>query len=645
MSFGPAQPVSDGFSSACMRQLNRRLPAQPSFWLAAFVLVAILAASACGWFVYLYTFDGAIQDMRGNAGHRLDLYASSLDREIEKYANFPYVVGVDAAVMRMLRNPEDESLRHQSDVFLEQLNRRIGTLAAYVLDIHGRVIASSNWNRKDSFVGRDLSYRPYFQQASIDRVARFYGIGTTNNEPGYFLATALHTDGRITGYGVVKVSIEQLERSWASAESPAMLSDDHGVVVLSSVQGWKYTALQALGFEARHQIELAQQFNGYRLAPLGMQIRRRFDQNSSIVFLPAVAQPQRNVFITAGLFLAQTRLLPGTPWHLTVFLELKKANDLALTRAALAALATACLFGLSFFFILRHRHMRELLRAREALQCAHDDLECKVADRTADLAAANHQLQEEVDERKRAERTLSDAQSGLMQAGKLAVIGQLSAGIAHELNQPLAALMTLSSNTVKYIERGDIDTARANLSRIGQLVERMGRLTGQLKTFVRKSSGDARSVSLHKSIENSLYLLHQRLVKGDVRLELCGLDEDVWVWCDPNRLEQVLINLIGNALDAMEDQAERRLMIVVTHEATLVRLQIRDNGPGLSEASLLHIFEPFYTTKAPGLGLGLGLPISAGIVRDFGGELSARNMPGGGAEFALTIPENKETAP
>lgn len=621
----------------------RRLPGKPSLWLLLFVGTAIVATLGSGWLVYRQTFEGAIQDMRGNARHRLDLYASSLEREIDKYANFPYVVGFDASVTNLLAHPGDEAFKHQSNVFLAQLNQRVGTLAVFLLDTRGTVIASSNWNRHDSFVGRDLSYRPYYQQAGIDRIARFYGIGTTNNEPGYFLATALHTNGKVMGYGVVKVSLEQLERSWSSAESPAILSDDHGVVVLSSVPSWKYMALQPLDQAARRQIEVAQQYNGHQLAPLGVQIRRVFDDNASIVFLPAVAQSHGNVFTTAGLFLAQSRMMPGTPWRLTVFSELKKADDLAQMRAALGALVVAFLFGMVYIFILRYRHMNELLQAREALQRAHDELECKVADRTADLYSANRHLQEEVEERKRAERTLREAQNGLMQAGKLAVIGQLSAGIAHELNQPLAALMTLSSNAVKYLERNDLDTTRVNLTRIGPLVERMGRLTGQLKTFVRKSSGDARSVSLHKSIDNALYLLHQRLVKGQVDLDIRGLEPDLWVWCDPNRLEQVLVNLIGNALDAMEEQENRHLELSASREDARVRLEIRDNGPGLSEDTLKHIFEPFYTTKAPGVGLGLGLPISAGIVRDFGGELSAGNLPEGGAVFALTIPENKET--
>jgi len=621
----------------------RHFGLSPKQRIVALIVGAVIVTLLFGRGVYLWTFEAAIQEMRGNAHHRLDLYAASLEREIDKYANFPYVMGFDAAVMEMLSKPGDMALQQRADLYLERLNQRVGTLAVFVLDKPGRVIASSNWNKPDSFVGRDLSYRPYYQHAGIDHVERFYGIGTTNNEPGYFLSTSLHVAGEVRGTGVVKVSLEQLERSWSSAESPAILSDDHGVVVLSSVPGWKYSTLQPLDAEARQQIALAQQYNNRTLAPIGMVVRRVFDESSRIVYLPPVANSDASVFTTSGLFLAQTRMMPGTPWHLTVFSDLKKADDFAQMRAALGSLGMAFLWGLFLTFLQRQKHVRELVLARSALQRAHDELERKVIERTADLSAANERLQEEVEERSRAERTLREAQSGLVQAGKLAVLGQLSAGIAHELNQPLAALSTLSGNAVKYLERGDVQTASSNLERIGPLVERMGHLTGQLKTFARKSTGGPRAVPLQKSIDNALYLLHHRLVKGMVNVAIDASEGGAQAWCDPNRLEQVLLNLIGNALDAMEEQESRRLEISSSCEGGFVHLQIRDNGPGLSTDSLQHTFEPFYTTKAPGVGLGLGLAISAGIVRDFGGELKATNSPEGGAVFSLTIPEYRET--
>ena len=293
---------------------------------------------------------------------------------------------------------------------------------------------------------------------------------------------------------------------------------------------------------------------------------------------------------------------------------------------------------------LRRRHLQDRLAAREALQKAHDELERKVEERTADLSAANRQLQAEIVERVRAERTLRAAQDELIQAGKLAVIGQLSTGIAHELNQPLTALSTLSGNAVRFLERGDEATARSNLERIAQLVDRMGLITGQLKTFARKSSGTPQPVDLKQVVAHALALLDQRLRGNRAQVVTTFPDGPFFGLCDANRLEQVVINLIGNALDAMTRQPNPRIEIDGEKHGETMRLQVRDHGEGLSEEARSRMFEPFFTTKEPGIGLGLGLAISAGIIRDFGGTLTGGNHAGGGAIFCLEIPAARENA-
>ena len=308
------------------------------------------------------------------------------------------------------------------------------------------------------------------------------------------------------------------------------------------------------------------------------------------------------------------------------------------TRAAVAGVSALLLCILGVLINQRRRHLRDQLAAREALQKAHDELERKVEERTADLSSANQKLQEEIVERVRAERSLRETQDGLIQAGKLAVIGQLSAGIAHELNQPLAALRTLSGNAVRFIERGDGATARSNLERIAQLVDRMGQITGQLKVFAHKSSGRPQPVDIRHVVAHAVALLDQRLQSGEARVETAFPETPLEAQCDPNRLEQVLINLIGNALDAMAGQPAPLIEITGRENGAMVRIEVRDHGPGLSPEALAKLFEPFYTTKAAGDGLGLGLAISAGIVSDFGGTLEGCNHADGGALFTLEIP-------
>ena len=598
---------------------------------------AVIVAAVIAFAAYRVVFELSLSTTRASAGHRLDLYAASFEREVSKFASYPYVMGLDGSILALLDSPQDSMLRYRADSYLEALNDRIGTLDVYLLDKAGRVIASSNWNKWDSFVGRDLSYRPYYQNAGVGRVTRFYGIGTTNLQPGYFLATALARGNDTLGIGVVKVSLDQLERSWASAESPAILSDEHGVVVLSSVPAWKYGTLGALDEKARREIAEAQQYNDRSLAPIGLSTLRALDGSTRIVRLPGDGGADGS-FSTEGLFLAESRAMPETPWTLTVFTDLSEMDDLARLWAALAGLGSLLCLGLFVVYRQRRRHLREILAARAALQQAHDHLESEVVDRTAALSATNERLRREVEERERAERTLRDAQSGLIQAGKLASLGQLSAGIAHELNQPLAALVTLSGNAVKFLERGELATVRANLERVRPLVERMGHLTGELKTFARKSSGEPQRVGLRKVIDDVLFLLNHRLVRGPVAVTVDIEDGDLDLWCDPNRFEQVLLNLIGNAVDAMEGENVQCIFLSARRDGAFVRIDIRDNGPGLPQERLDHMFEPFFTTKAPGVGLGLGLTISAGIIRDFGGELVASNAGEGGALFSMTIP-------
>ncbi|QEL65947.1 two-component system, NtrC family, C4-dicarboxylate transport sensor histidine kinase DctB [Oryzomicrobium terrae] len=611
--------------------------------LLALVCTLALLIGGASYTTFRVSQAMGLAELQATGRHRLDLYATSLEREIDKYAYFPTTLGLERDVLDLLaRDARDTPLAKRVSLYLEQLNERAGTLSIYVLDTRGTVLATSNWRRPDSFLGEDLSFRPYFREALETGSSRFFGIGTTRGEPGYYLASALANAQGTVGVAVVKVSLEQLEKSWATVEAPALVADENGVVILASVPDWKFTTLRPLDETTRHTFDRTQQYNRRALNPLGVKEIAPLDHGAQLVRLPRVGPETVSVFPVTGKFLAQAQPLPGTPWNLTVFSHVEQVREMAANRAALAGIGAVLVFIVLFMFNERRRHLRDRLAAREALQRAHDELERKVEARTAALSAANARLQAEVAERIRAERTLRAAQDELVQAGKLAVIGQLAAGIAHELNQPLAALRTLSGNAGKFLDRGDLPTVRGNLGRIAQLVDRMGTLTGQLKSFARKSSGRPQPVVLQQAIDNALALLEQRLRQSGARVEQTLPSADLVALCDPNRLEQVLVNLIGNALDAMAGQDAPRLELTAEQAGALLRLRVRDHGPGLSDEVRAHLFEPFFTTKEAGVGLGLGLPISAGIVHDFGGTLAGDNHPEGGAVFTLEIPAADE---
>ena len=599
---------------------------------------------AAGLLAFRFSLAMGLAELQLTGRHRLDLYATSLEREIDKYAYFPTTLGLERDVLQLLAHPTP-ALGAQVNHYLEQLNERAGTLSIYVLDQQGKVQASSNWRRPDSYLGEDLSFRPYFRQAQESGNGRIFGIGTTRGEPGYYLASALSDGPRAVGVAVVKVGLLQLEQSWATAEAPALVADENGVVILASVPDWKFTTLKPLDEATRSAFDRTQQFNRRALDPLGLVELAELEHGARLVRLPKRGPEMVSMFPVTGRFLAQTQPLPGTPWTITVFSHEQQVRQTAFDRAALTGLVTAFVCILALMLNERRRHLKDRLAAREALQRAHDELELKVAERTTDLSTANARLQAEVAERIRAERTLRAAQDELVQAGKLAVIGQLSTGIAHELNQPLAALRTLSGNARKFLARGDQPMVDNNLERIAALVDRMGGLTGQLKSFARKSSGLPQAVVLRRVVDNALFLHEPRIRRAGVTTRIELVPQELQAWCDANRLEQVLVNLAGNALDAMEGRPDPALLISASRVGERILIQVRDNGPGLDEGAQSHLFEPFFTTKDDGRGLGLGLAISAGIVADFGGSLSGDNQPQGGAVFTLDLPAVPEGAP
>ncbi len=614
------------------------MPSRPFLSRLPILLLLLAFMAVSGLAAHRIAQQLGLADLQATGLHRLDLYTASLEREIGKYAFLPGTLGLERDVLALLGHPGDNALAPRVSAYLEQLNERAGTLAIYLVDTTGHVAASSNWRRADSFLGEDLAFRPYFRDAMANGSGRFFGIGTTRGEPGYYLASALADESRTLGVAVIKVSLEQLENSWTTVEAPAIVSDENGVVILGSVADWKFTTLRPLDEKTRSAFDQTQQYNRRALKPLGMNELRELDHGARLVRIAKDGPEMVSVYPVAGRFLAQSRPLPGTPWTLTVLSHLEQVDDIAQSRATVAVVVTALLFMLGLMANERRRHLKDRLAAREALQKAHDELELKVEERTADLSAANQLLQDEVTERIRAERTLRAAQDELVQAGKLAVIGQLSTGIAHELNQPLTALRTLSGNSMRFLDRGDLATTRANLERIAQLADRMGAITGQLRTFARKSGGQLQPVSLYRALDNALALLDSRLAQANADVcRSCPLPAPIAL-CDVNRLEQVLINLIGNALDAMDGQPTPRIEIGCEVVGRKAWLAVRDHGPGLDDEVISHLFEPFFTTKQAGVGLGLGLTISAGIVRDFGGTLTGANHPDGGAVFTLEIP-------
>jgi len=608
--------------------------------VVVFALAAVLiAACVVTWRI---TWLRGVDDIQQQAAVRADRTASALSSTLDRYESLSYLLASHPLVQEALEHPTADAIA-RANRYLEDANRHAHATVTYIVRADGLCLAASNWNLADTFVGSNYLFRPYFIDAMKGQVGRFFGIGTVSHEPGYFISQPVYRDGRIVGAAVVKLNLEWFPGS--DAGEPLLVADNHGVIFLSSVPAWKYRAVAPLPASVTAAIERTRQYAQQTIAELPLATVRTIDANAQIVRVgDARFGPH---------FVATRRWLGSPAWQLITLSSIDPVRADARNAAAAVGFGFASICLLAFYWRTRRARLAEMIRGRAMLQAAYAELNERVAERTADLSAANARLQTEVGERTRAERELRAAHDELIQTSKLAALGQMAAGITHELNQPLAALRAFSDNTRVLLERGEQGAARENLEAIAALTERMGKITNQLKLFVGRAQPRTARAPVVRAVCNSLNVLQKRLqgVALDVTLhdsetmsggrseplDLAAEHPELVAYCDELRLEQALINLIGNALDAVSGIDAPRIGIEIGASFASLSLTVRDNGPGIPADVLPRLFEPFFTTKGMGEGLGLGLAIASSIARDCGGTLSARNMPEGGAAFVLML--------
>ena len=585
-------------------------------WLVATLLL-------CGA-TYHWTHARALGESQSKASRQVAGFGLALQNELEKYETLPFVMSLHVQVAQALLKPAAADRVNALNLYLAEVQKRALISAAFVVDVSGLTIAASNWNQQVNFVGQNYWFRPYVQRALSGGVGRFFAIGSTTGEPGYFLAhpvfaptpwphaNALRDDP--IGVVVIKIDLEGFERYWASSDEPVVLADENGVIFLSNVPALKYRSLAPLGPEARRAIEASQQYTGHALAPLAADRGgRRPDANS-------VSRPVGKL-----------------GWNLMLFTRTTAADEVALHSAVAAALLASIAGLVAYSAYQRREHLRTSLMARQALSEASEQLEQRIASRTHDLVRANAELEQRYRQLQQAEQLLRQTQTELVQAGKLGMLGQMAAGMTHELNQPLAAMQAFADNAVAFIDRADVASARANLAHISDACTRMSHIIRQLKGFARKSEGSVGPVDLAQSIRNSALLVGSDYAQRGAALDI-QVRQQARVVGDSVRVEQVLINLLRNALDAVEHCDEKRVRVELDAALHHAVVRIIDTGPGLAPQVRERLFEPFFTTKPSGQGMGLGLAISSSIVQAMSGELLAGNAPGGGAEFILKLP-------
>lgn len=582
----------------------------PSLALLLTVLLALALVAAASLGAHSAGRRAALQRLDDAAQHRLDMIAGTLEAEVARFDYLPSLLEMMPSVLDLLERPADTALRDEVNRYLRGINATAGADMLYVVDRRGMALAGADWDQPGTPVGHDLSFRPYVRSALAEGKGRFYGVGVTSRRPGYYLSYALTRHNRLLGLATVKVRLADAEAAWRRLPGQVLVVDERGVVVLSTQDVWRFRPLKALPPEALAEIERSKPYGNASLTPIDWQTQGTTGAGDT-----------RLVVLGGTQYALSERAMPRTGWRIFVLDELWPVVDQARTLALAAGMASLVALMALVIFWLRRRTLRQRMANQAALQvvlkAARDSLEAKVEERTAELRAA---------------------QSELMHAGKMAALGQMSAGIVHELNQPLAALRTMSDNAVVLLERDKPEDLKWNLSRIGQLVDRVGRLTQQLKGFAHKAPPVAVPVPVQRVLQGALLQVQPRLRAQGVdfvqRIEPPALT----VMAEELRLEQVLVNLLGNAVDAMADAPERRLLFEALIDDGRCRITVADSGPGIAPEMLPRLFEPFATTKPAGAGLGLGLMISAHIVRELGGTLEGRNRPEGGAAFVLVLP-------
>ncbi|AZO57792.1 sensor histidine kinase [Mesorhizobium sp. M8A.F.Ca.ET.057.01.1.1] len=588
-------------------------------WLLAAIALAVLAGAVA---IAGRIAEGqAAGELRDGALAALPLAAGTLTGEIEKQRLVPLVLARDDAVRDALRRAgkvEETAL----DAKLKAIAGDASASAIYVIDTAGIAISASNAGQPDSFVGIDYNFRHYFTDAMAKGAASQYGLGTISGKPGLYLASRVDDAGKSLGVAVLKVELGGVEANWRASGFRVFVTDERGVVLATSQPDWRFHALAPLSAAdaaaAHAQLQLDAAFE-----PL--PIRR--GAGDGLATIEEAGKSRRFVEVVQDL----PGAVPG--WRLWLLTPADAALTAAANTARLTTLLGLLLTGLLAYVLTRRRRTRRL--RQEALARMNIELESRVSTRTAELTRSNTALAGEIAERENAEAKVRRLRDDLAQANRLSILGQIAAGVAHEINQPVAAIRTYAENAGRFLDAGKTERASVNLTSIVSMTERIGAITSTLRSFARRPGVAASPLPVREAIEGALSLLSGRIRDSGVTIVKPRGTASPLVMASRIRLEQILVNLLQNALDAMKDRPDPRIEIDLAERDDRVLISVRDNGPGLGPEAAGNLFMPFQTTKEK--GLGLGLVISQEIAQELGGTLRLDPDTAGGASFTIDL--------
>jgi two-component system C4-dicarboxylate transport sensor histidine kinase DctB len=572
-------------------------------------LIFVICAKLYRDFVHQSTLQG----LQSNTAIIVHSQAKALESELQKFSLLPLAFSENPHVHAALLTPTLGRIKRLNEK-LSFLSTRTGTPYIYVVDHLGNTIAASNYDKEDSFVGRRYEFRPYFKLAMERGSSEYFAKGERTGKAGLFLARRIDENKRHLGVIVVKVEFEEITSLWEDPTSTTLVTDSDHIVLFSSDQSLNYSTLQPLPDARRSEIRKTKQFD---LEPLDIA-SLKIDSN-----LMGLDSQKRRI-------LAAKQEIADLKWLVYRTVQISpelKAADIQVKLRVLSA--GVLIIGLGLFIAWRVSRENQRTQLTKLLKT-------EVARKTKELSNTNNQLELEIKEREQINNRFRNAREELAQANRLGSIGAITASVAHELNQPVAAIQAFAENATKFLTKREPARAKENLVSIVELTSKIGTITNELRRYSRRGSQSIDRISIADVIDGVELLIGDRIRVADVNFKVIATGSPLpHVKAGPVRLEQVLVNLLQNAIEALEGTPSARIEMQIIDEKTHVYITISDNGPGISDNIKSKVFTPFFTQKPHGLGIGLG--IVKDIMNDFGGTIEVTRPLLGGATFKLQL--------
>ncbi|MEZ9720394.1 ATP-binding protein [Vibrio splendidus] len=620
--------------------------------MTPFVLFSLLLGAAgltATHFMAVQFQEKIVTQQLNEAANKANL---QIDSELDKFKQIPDLLSHDPRLLSYFDStPQTDKISAaQLNQLLFEWSNQSQADTIYIHDPSGTVVASSNYQKPRTFVGENFSFRPYFASAIQGNNTHYVALGARSNVRGYFLSSPLYVENDIVGVITVKVSLENLESILTSDDFEIVVLDSNQVVFLSSQAPWLYHSLLPLTQQQQTDIALQRQYGQSEISIIEAFRSSTSDKEKQS------AQPNNiqkelttNQLFKLGTFNLYPAAVSNNQYQVVALKE---------TRAELIkVLQIDVIFVVIYsLMMLIAWSWRQTYIAKVALTRLNQNLEQTVDKRTHYLKQSNQQLQQTLFQYQESQLKLKQTEQELTQTAKLAVLGELSASINHEINQPLAALRTYSENSLKLLEMERTDLVKSNLNKMIALNTSITEIIARLKVFTRKVAKQEHHVAnLHQSINNATSILSALMIKQGITLRLSTVPDNIDIAIHPTELEQVLVNLIHNATQALQQQIleqkvlqEQQNLESVDQQASpqigiewqlhhdSCQLLIWDNGIGIQDKKLGQLFDPFFTTKPEGLGLGLS--ISKRIIEAYHGTISANRLEPSGMVFSLNIP-------